>query len=190
MLLSPGELFLARHLESEWNRFGKWAGNTDVGLTPEGREAAFQAGELLKEKRIDTVVSSNLKRAVDSAELIIKGAGKEELPFLKTELLNDRDFGSYTGENKEKLKELLTEEEWYRLRRGWDYPIPQGENLRMVYERVIPYYLEFLVPEVLDGANILLVAHTHSLIALIRYINLSKNLPPSPSLTLGIFSID
>ena len=44
------------------------------------------------------------------------------------------------------MLKLLGEEEFNKLRRAWDYPVPNGETLKMVYERVVPYYLSTVLP--------------------------------------------
>ena len=81
--------------------------------------------------------------------------------------MNERDYGDYTGKNKFEMEKLLGEEEYKKLRRGWDYPIPHGESLKMVYERAVPYFLEKILPLLREGKNILVVAHGNSLRAMI-----------------------
>jgi 2,3-bisphosphoglycerate-dependent phosphoglycerate mutase len=56
------------------------------------------------------------------------------------------------------------------MRRAWDYPIPNGESLKQVYERVVPFYLEKIVPLVNAGKNVLVVSHGNALRALTKYI--------------------
>jgi 2,3-bisphosphoglycerate-dependent phosphoglycerate mutase len=69
------------------------------------------------------------------------------------------------------MKELLGDEKFESLRREWDYPVPNGETLKMVYERVVPFYLEKIMPELRRGQDILVVAHGNSLRALMKYID-------------------
>ena len=68
------------------------------------------------------------------------------------------------------MRDLLGEEEFNKLRRGWDYPIPKGESLKMVYDRSVPYFLEKILPRVNEGKNVLVVAHGNSLRSLLKYI--------------------
>ena len=68
------------------------------------------------------------------------------------------------------MEKLLGKETFKELRRGWDYPIPHGETLKMVYERSVPYYLEKILPKVKEGKNVLVVAHGNSLRSIIKYI--------------------
>jgi 2,3-bisphosphoglycerate-dependent phosphoglycerate mutase len=72
------------------------------------------------------------------------------------------------------MEEKIGVEEFEKLRRGWDYPVPNGETLKMVYDRAVPYYKEKIVPKVAEGNNVLVVSHGNTLRALIKYIeNLS-----------------
>jgi 2,3-bisphosphoglycerate-dependent phosphoglycerate mutase len=73
------------------------------------------------------------------------------------------------------MKEALGEEKFNDLRRGWDVPIPGGETLKMVFERVTPFYLENILPLLLSGKNVLIVAHGNSIRALIKYIDSVKD---------------
>ena len=84
--------------------------------------------------------------------------------------LNERDYGDFTGKNKFEMQEILGDEEYKKLRRSWDYEVPNGETLKTVYERVIPFYLESILPKLREGKNVLAVAHGNSLRALIKYI--------------------
>ena len=66
-------LLLLRHAESEWNAQGRWQGQSDTPLTERGRRHAAEAGPLLA--NFEMLVSSDLRRARQSAEIIAAGAG-------------------------------------------------------------------------------------------------------------------
>jgi 2,3-bisphosphoglycerate-dependent phosphoglycerate mutase len=68
------------------------------------------------------------------------------------------------------MEEKLGKEEFDKLRRGWDYPVPNGETLKMVYDRAVPFFLNTIVPLLRQGKTILLVAHGNSIRALTKYI--------------------
>ena len=85
--------------------------------------------------------------------------------------LNERDYGDYTGKNKWQMKELLGEEKFNALRRGWNEPVPGGETLKMVYERVVPFYNDQILPLINEGQNVLIVAHGNSIRALMKHID-------------------
>ena len=68
------------------------------------------------------------------------------------------------------MKELVGDEAFEHMRRDWEYPIPGGETLKMVYERVVPFYTEKVVPLLQDGKNVLIVSHGNALRALMLYV--------------------
>jgi bisphosphoglycerate-dependent phosphoglycerate mutase len=55
-----------------------------------------------------------------------------DVPTEHSAALNERDYGDYTGKNKWEMEEKIGVEEFEKLRRGWDYPVPNGETLKMV----------------------------------------------------------
>jgi 2,3-bisphosphoglycerate-dependent phosphoglycerate mutase len=165
-----GKLILTRHHESEWNKAGIWTGTHDAKLTPYGVKMSKKMGSLIKETEIDRAFSSNLTRSFNTLKEMLKNSDKSELPIEKKFELRERDYGDYTGKNKWKMKEVLGEERFNCVRREWNCPVPNGETLKTVYERVVPFYLEKILPEILKEKNILIVAHTNSIRALIKYI--------------------
>ena len=80
------------------------------------------------------------------------------------------DYGDYTGQNKWQVKERVGDEIFEDLRRSWDYPVPNGETLKDVYVRALPFYKEVVLPKLIDGENILITAHGNSIRALMHYI--------------------
>lgn len=164
------KLFLVRHGKSEWNKLGLWTGWTDVELTEEGLEEARKAGEALKDEEIHIVHTSMLKRTHQTFERIKEASGKTDLSHTPYPALNERHYGIHTGKNKWQVKEEVGEEEFQKIRRGWDIPIPEGETLKDVHARVVPHYEENIKKELLAGKNVLVVAHGNSLRALIKHL--------------------
>jgi len=74
-------------------------------------------------------------------------------------------------ESYELIKKELGEEGFKKLRRGWDVPIPNGETLKDVYNRTVPYYESEILPKLKDGKNVLVSAHGNSLRALVKYLD-------------------
>lgn len=165
-----GKLIIARHHESEWNKLGQWTGLRDRHLTEYGFEKSAEMGGLIKDIEIDRAFASMKVRAIETLSCMLEALGKYRVPTIHSDALNERDYGDYTGKNKWEMQELVGKEEWDRIRRDWDYSIPKGETLKHVYERVIPFYHESVLPLLLDGKNILIVAHGNSLRALIKYV--------------------
>jgi 2,3-bisphosphoglycerate-dependent phosphoglycerate mutase len=168
-----GKLAIARHQESEWNKLGKWTGSMNVGLTADGFQESKKMGDLIKDLNIGQAFASGQIRSLETL-LCMEDGVCIDVPITRNDALNERDYGIYTGKNKWEMEKLLGEETFMKLRREWDYPVPGGETLKMVYERLIPYYKEKILPVLAAGTNVLVVAHGNSLRALIKYI---ENIP-------------
>ena len=163
-------LVLVRHGKSEWNELGLWTGWTDVELHEEGKLDAKKMAEHLIGLEIHHVHTSKLKRAKNTAEIILESLGLKDIPMHEHEALNEKSYGIYTGKNKWQVKEEVGEEEFQNIRRGWDHPIPEGETLKEVYERAVPYFQEQILPQLKEGKNVLVAAHGNSLRALTKYL--------------------
>jgi 2,3-bisphosphoglycerate-dependent phosphoglycerate mutase len=162
-------LLLLRHGESVWNKKGIWTGLTDVSLSDKGKEEAKSAANLIKNISLDFVFTSPLKRATETYEIIKK---ELSLSLIQKEhtALNERDYGSFTGKNKWEIQKEVGEDQFLRIRRGWNAPIPNGETLKDVYDRVVPYFQSEIEPLLKNGKNVLIVAHGNSLRALVKYL--------------------
>jgi probable phosphoglycerate mutase len=89
-------LWLVRHGQTDWNAAGRIQGHTPTELNDVGRAQSLALGRLLAKHTFAAVWSSDLPRAVQTAELIVEGAGFA-LPVEKTEALRERSFGKYEG---------------------------------------------------------------------------------------------
>lgn len=169
--LHKGTLIISRHAESEWNLLGKWTGLTDIGLTEKGFREAQMLGEALQDVKIDYAYNSELKRTLQTLEGILSGSNQPDIKHEIRKAINERDYGDLTGKNKWEVQAEIGDEAFNGIRRGWDYPVPGGETLKDVYERVIPFFIDEIVPRLSAGENILLVAHGNSIRALIKYLD-------------------
>lgn len=166
----PGTLIIARHHESEWNKKGMWTGTRDVHLTEYGFSRSNAMGALLKDTRIDNAFASMQVRTIETLSCMLNALGLYAVPSQYVHALDERDYGDYTGKNKWEMKEAIGEEAFDHMRRDWDYPIPNGETLEMVYERVVPFYRDAVVPLLAEGRNVLIVSHGNALRALTIYL--------------------
>ena len=87
-------IFLVRHGETVDNARQIMQGQTQGELNEIGRQQARQVAERLSAEAIDAVVASDLRRAIQTAEVIAKPHG---LQVVTTPLLRERDWGSFTG---------------------------------------------------------------------------------------------
>ncbi len=167
-----GRLLLVRHAESEWNATGTWTGLTDVHLSEKGFHESSLLGIALNDLdiRVDKAYCSEQVRTLETLEGMLNASQQFEVPFERVSAINERDYGDYTGKNKWDMKELVGDEEFAAIRRGWDHQVPGGETLKKVYERAVPFYRDDIVPQLMAGKNVLVVAHGNSLRALMKYI--------------------
>lgn len=165
-------LVLVRHGESEWNLTNLFTGWKDVGLTETGVKQARVAGRKLKAQgiRFDVGFTSALKRAQRSLDLILEELGQTSISVIKNVALNERDYGDLSGLNKDDARKKWGAEQVQIWRRSYDVPPPGGESLKDTAARVLPYYIQEILPRVLRGERVLVVAHGNSLRALVMVL--------------------
>jgi 2,3-bisphosphoglycerate-dependent phosphoglycerate mutase len=167
-------LILVRHGQSEWNEQNLFTGWKDPGLTELGIKEAKNAGSLISDKGIqfDEMFTSMLVRAQDTGAIILDSINQQNIPITKNKALNERNYGSLAGLNKDDARKKWGEEQVHIWRRSFDIPPPEGESLKDTAERVLPYFHEYIMPKVIQGLSILVAAHGNSLRALIMELDL------------------
>jgi len=165
-------LVLVRHGESEWNLKNLFTGWRDVGLTENGIKEARAAGRKLKAHniRFDVGFTSALVRAQRSLDLVLEEMAQQGIPVFKNLALNERDYGELSGLNKDDARKKWGAEQVHVWRRSYDVAPPGGESLRDTAARVLPYYIQDILPRVLAGDNVLVSAHGNSLRALVMVL--------------------
>ena len=163
-------LILVRHGISEWNKKGWWTGWNNPPLAPEGHEEAIKAGQSIKDIRLDKAYVSDLIRAAQTLEEIKKTLNQEDMTTIVAPEIKERNYGDLAGKNKWEMKAKYGEEQFMKWRRGWDDPIPNGESLKDVYDREIPYFEKNILPELKEGKNIIMVSSGNPLRALVKYL--------------------
>lgn len=93
---------LVRHGETDWNREGRWQGHADPPLNETGRRQAREVAEQLADVRLDAIYSSDLRRALETAEII--GARTGMTPQA-TASLREVDVGSWSGLTRGEIAE-------------------------------------------------------------------------------------
>jgi 2,3-bisphosphoglycerate-dependent phosphoglycerate mutase len=191
-------LVLLRHGESVWNSEGLFTGWVDVGLSGKGAKEAERAGELLREADLNpgVVHTSVLTRAIQTANIALESAGLLWLPVRRSWRLNERHYGALQGKNKAQTREEFGDEQFMLWRRSYDTPPPpladdspmsqsadpryaalppelrpRTECLRDVLWRLLPYWQDVIVPDLLAGRTVLVVAHGNSLRALVKHLD-------------------
>ena len=171
--MSDRLLVLVRHGQSDWNLKNLFTGWRDVDLSPKGVEEARDAGRKLKAQglKFDVAYTSALKRAQRTLDLMLEEMGQTGIPVTKDQALNERDYGDLAGLNKDDARAKWGEEQVHIWRRSYDVAPPGGESLRDTAARVLPYYVQEILPAVLRGERVLVSAHGNSLRALVMVLD-------------------
>ena len=182
-------LVLARHGQSEWNLKKLFTGWRDPDLTELGVEEARRAGRWLRDQGygFDVAFTSNLKRAQRTCSLILGEMDLSDIEVIRSQALNERDYGDLSGLNKDDARKRWGEEQVHLWRRSYDVPPPGGESLKDTVARVLPYYMDAILPRVMRGERVLVAAHGNSLRALVMVLDrLTTETIPGLELATGI----
>ncbi|KGL43213.1 phosphoglyceromutase [Listeria newyorkensis] len=191
------KLVLIRHGQSEWNKLNLFTGWHDVDLSEQGVEEAKKAGELIKEAglQFDVAFTSVLTRAIKTLDYALEGSEQLWIPVYKSWRLNERHYGALQGLNKQETADKYGADQVQLWRRSYDTlpplleenderqakndrryqlldtsAIPTGENLKVTLERVIPYWMDTIAPEIKSGKRVVIAAHGNSLRALVKFL--------------------
>jgi len=178
-------LILLRHGESEWNSKNLFTGWVDAKLNEKGRGEAARAGELLGQfpHKPDVLFTSKLSRAIQTANIALENADLLYLDVHRSWRLNERHYGALQGKNKKEIAEEYGNEKFMTWRRSFDVPpptlddnsefsqvkdrrygnlpketIPRTESLKIVIERMLPYWEDVIAPQLLDDKTVLIAA--------------------------------
>ena len=196
------KIVLIRHGESQWNKDNRFTGWTDVDLSDKGKLEAVEAGKILKAEgfSFDKAYTSVLKRAIKTLWYVLEELDLMWIPVDKAWQLNERHYGALQGLNKGETAEKFGNEQVLIWRRSYDvqpplldakderYPgndpryanskkenLPFTECLEDTVARVIPYWNEFIVPDIKAGKKLIVAAHGNSLRALVKYLDNISN---------------
>ncbi|HYU62447.1 MAG TPA: 2,3-diphosphoglycerate-dependent phosphoglycerate mutase [Verrucomicrobiae bacterium] len=195
---NPGTLILLRHGESTWNLENLFTGWTDVPLSDRGVKEAIDAGRLMRDAslRPSVVHESLLLRAIQTTQLALAEMEISWVPLKRTWRLNERHYGALQGLNKQQTADRYGEEKVKLWRRSYDvrppsldpdderHPshdaryarlppelLPGAECLKDVVERMLPYWYDAVVPDLLVHPCVLVSAHGNSLRALVKHLD-------------------
>lgn len=190
-------LILLRHGQSEWNEKNLFTGWVDVRLTEKGCAEARRGGELLAEEGVlpDILHTSVLSRAIQTADIALDAADRLWIPVKRSWRLNERHYGALQGKDKAQTLAEFGEEQFMTWRRSFDVPpppiaaddeyaqtndpryvgidgeLPATESLKIVIDRMLPYWEDAIVPDLAAGNTVLVAAHGNSLRALVKHLD-------------------
>ena len=158
-----GSIYFIRHGETIANEQNYLAGVLDTPLSDFGRMQAKKAGAIILKKglKFDAVYTSNLARTKTTTLIALRQAEQQNIPFIEAHEIAERDFGIFTGLNKNLLKKYLGYKTYEKkLHSPLEFP-KSGETFEEMYERVNKYYLKVLLPKIKSGKLILVVCHKY-----------------------------
>lgn len=187
-------LILLRHGQSTWNEENLFTGWVDVDLTAKGETEAVRGGELLVDAGLlpDVLHTSLQKRAIRTAEIALRVADRLWIPVRRSWRLNERHYGALQGKNKTEAREEFGDEKLVEYRRGYRTPpppldwdpsadpryaqlprdlMPKSECLADVIDRMLPYWYDEIVPDLVSGRVTLVAAHGNSLRGLVKHLD-------------------
>lgn len=153
-------IYFTRHGETEWNKKDIIQGQLDSPLTEKGIEMGKSLREKSKNIKFDKIYSSDLKRALDTAKLIV---GDREI--ITTPLLREINVGDWSGRKITDVK--VEDSELYNdyFNHPEKYKRDDGESIFDLINRVEKFFKEAIYPE--EDENILIVAHGVTIVAML-----------------------
>ena len=141
------ELTIFRHGETDWNAEHRFQGHMDIPLNNKGREQAIALGNLLCERRIEAILSSDLSRAMETAERVAQICGG--IPVVTTTLLREAFLGDAQGKTLAEIEVAFGPILWKRWRSNdvtdADVSYPGGESGNQVMTRSFEAMEKFIV---------------------------------------------
>lgn len=148
-------LYLVRHGETEWHAENRYAGSTDIALTPKGLEQGIKLAEWAKGEELDLIVTSDLSRAIITATpsiLATNVANKIDARFREV------DFGLGEGLTSDEMQSKFPEARNAFLNAPADSALPEGEKGTDAVNRAFDALFEIITVD--RAQKVLLVSHS------------------------------
>ena len=152
------KLYLIRHGQSEWNILSKVQGQKDANLTNIGREQARKLGKRLIDENIDIIFSSDLSRALETAEIISSMINK---PVVESKEIQEINFGPWEGLTLAEIQKKYKEEYLIWMKKPDKFKLEGAETLDNLKNRVMKYVEKVLIEN--KDKNIAIVSHNATL---------------------------
>jgi 2,3-bisphosphoglycerate-dependent phosphoglycerate mutase len=153
-------LFVFRHAETTDNSNHIFSGWRDPDLTPKGLLQAQEVSQQLKQEKINYAFASHLLRARRTLEIVLQP--HLNVPFFIDDRLIERCYGALQG--KRKIDVAAERPEWFaEIHRGYDFPPPEGESLKMVEKRTLPFVVQLKEWLRQNPGNVAISCHGNSM---------------------------
>jgi broad specificity phosphatase PhoE len=151
--MTPQRIYLIRHGQTEWNVTGRWQGSLEVDLNDHGREQAAHLAQRLADRPISHIFTSDLSRALETAQMLGTAVGVEPQPDPRWREMN---LGVFQGLTKAEV--LAQQGDEYRVYVAdiFDHVIQKGESRRMLQDRAYAAWCDAIQT---DAEEIAIVSH-------------------------------
>ena len=191
-------LLIVRHGQSIWNMDSKFTGWTNIPLTEKGEKEASNIASVLHKYQIfpNVIFTSSLDRAIKTSNIIKKQLYDYDVPTLASWRLNEKHYGNLEGVEREFIREAFGVEYTKKMRSNYTMLPPSireipsnmknnykvyknqyydtiadsGESKKHVYERVVPYYKNYIEPCIIKNDSPIIVTHKHTARVLMKYL--------------------
>jgi broad specificity phosphatase PhoE len=153
-------ILLARHAETDWNRDRRWQGHADPPLNATGIGQANELVQRLAAEQIDAIYSSDLQRALETAEAV---ARDRQLEVVQTSRLREIDVGEWSGLTTDEIKARYPE--GFALHDAGGDGWTEGEPHAAMSARVVSAVTEIAAAH--PGGRVLCVLHGGTIRALL-----------------------
>jgi len=162
-------IYIFRHGQSEDNLKMIFSGWRDCSISKKGENQAKLLALQLKDKKINMLITSNQKRAVETMKIAIsQNEYAQKLKIEQEPRIKERSYGLLEGYSKLELY-LWNEKLLHAFRRGYNVTVPEGESLETVCARVAEFCDE-IVPIIKDtNINVAISCHGNSIRGFRRY---------------------
>lgn len=153
--MTPKDIFVVRHGETEYNRLNRIQGRSiNVSLNEKGIRQSGALKKYFRNRDLGLIVSSSLKRSIETAEII---AGDGDVELLSFPELDEIHFGTAEGKNIHEIRDQLLELHHQWKSGNLDFALDGGESPKEVWERAGGKVREILSEYM--GTSLLFVLH-------------------------------
>ncbi len=149
------KLYLVRHGQSAGNAEGRFGGHSPTPLSELGKQQAELTAKLLTKEKVNAIYSSDLLRAVNTAEPLAKLLN---LPIIKTDAFRERHVGVLEGLTFDESKNQYPNDYYALINRNIQHVITEGESYRQLLRRATSALNEIL--QIHRGEKIAIFSHT------------------------------
>ncbi|KAL5175736.1 2,3-bisphosphoglycerate-dependent phosphoglycerate mutase [Glycine soja] len=115
------------------------------------------------QKKVPIIIHDESEQATTWTQVYSEKTTKQSIPVITAWQLNERMYGELQGLNKQETAERYGKEKVHEWCRSFDIPPPKGESLEVCFQRAVPYFKDFIEPQLKSGKHVMVASHGNSL---------------------------